>query len=156
KGNRTTSTYDTTTGDLLTVKDALNEITTYVYYQSGGRSNGLVQSITDPLGHITSFAYDSNRPVTPDIAAFGATQHTSSTRTVGAAGNLPSQATGIASSNQLLSATSYAYDALRRVTKTIEGFGTSVARTTTTAYDTIGDVLYPIDGKGNTTSFAYD
>jgi YD repeat-containing protein len=56
-GNRTTNTYDTTTGDLLTTTDALNEVTTYAYYQSGGRSNGLVQSITDSLNHITSFAY---------------------------------------------------------------------------------------------------
>jgi YD repeat-containing protein len=63
-GNRTTMTYDATTGDLLTVKDALGNVTSYVCYQSGGRSNGLVQSITDPNGNVTSFQYDSNRRLT--------------------------------------------------------------------------------------------
>jgi RHS repeat-associated protein len=155
-GNSTTSTYDTTTGDLLTTTDALNEVTTYAYYLSGGRSNGLVQSITDPLNHITSFAYDTNRRVTREIHGFGAAEQTSTTMIYDAAGNLLSQTSGIASANQLLSTTSYAHDAMRRVTQTLEGFGSSVQRSSSSTFDGIGDVLSTTDPNGNVTSFAYD
>ena len=52
-GNRTTYTYDGGTGDLLTVKDALNEVTTYTW------SSGLKQTMVDALGRTTTFQWDT-------------------------------------------------------------------------------------------------
>src|ERR1700732_93308 len=45
-GNATRYTYDPTNADLLTITDALNHTTTQTW------SNGLLQSVTDPLGQI--------------------------------------------------------------------------------------------------------
>src|SRR5205807_222323 len=52
--------------------------------------------------------------------------------------------------------TSYGYDGMNRVTATIEAYGTSLQRTTTSVYDAIGDVLYTTDPLGHISSFAYD
>jgi RHS repeat-associated protein len=52
--------------------------------------------------------------------------------------------------------TSYAYDSLNRQTLEIDAYGSSVAATTTTAYDAAGNVLYTVDPAGHVTSYAYD
>src|SRR5205807_1845434 len=51
----TTMTYDSTTGDLLTTTNALNQTATQTW------STGLLQTIADANGHTTSFLYDANR-----------------------------------------------------------------------------------------------
>src|SRR5262249_10973301 len=53
RGNKTTYTYDGTTGDLLAVRNALNQVTTQTW------SSGLLQTITDALSHTTSFTYEA-------------------------------------------------------------------------------------------------
>jgi RHS repeat-associated protein len=157
-GNRTTMAYDATTGDLTTMTNALNQTTTYAYYQTGGHDNGLVLSTTDPLGHITSYAYDSSRRVTQEIGAYSTSVATSATMIYDTFGNLLSETTGISSTAAYdhHTTTSYTLDAMRRQMQVIEAYGTALQRTTSTVYDGIGDVLYTTDPLGHITSFAYD
>jgi RHS repeat-associated protein len=156
-GNRTTMTYDATTGDLLTVKDALGRVTTYTYYQSGGQSNGLVQSITDPNGNVTSYAYDSARRLTQEIDGYGSPAQTTTTMLYDAVGNLLSETRGIATTNGHPVTTSYGYDAMRRVTQEIEAFGVAgQQRTTSYSYDSAGELLTMTDPLGRVTSYGYD
>ena len=60
-GNHTTMTYDATTGDLLTIKDALNGVTTLVWGSGPpcGKPKGLLLSVTDPLGHTLTYTYNT-------------------------------------------------------------------------------------------------
>src|SRR5439155_17485015 len=82
-----------------------------------------------------------------------------------AAGNLTSETTGAASSNQQLVTTSYGYDALNRQNEIIEAYGvTAVQRTTTMIFDAAGNLLSETTGQASnssyahplTTSYAYD
>jgi RHS repeat-associated protein len=52
--------------------------------------------------------------------------------------------------------TSFAYDALNRLTTTIAAFGTTIAATTVGAYDAVGNVLSFTDPNNLITSYAYD
>src|SRR5438105_3193860 len=54
-GNLTSYSYDSTTGDLLTIKNALSQITTLTW------SNGLLQTVKDANSHTVSFSYDADR-----------------------------------------------------------------------------------------------
>jgi RHS repeat-associated protein len=157
-GNRTTMAYDATTGDLTTLTNALNQTTTYAYLQTGGRSNGLLQSTTDALGNVTSYAYDSNRRQTTVVEGYGTAVATTATMIYDTAGNLSSETSGISSTVAYdhHTTTSYAYDGLRRETQLIEAYGTTLQRTTTTLYDAIGDVLSVTDPAGHIVSYAYD
>jgi RHS repeat-associated protein len=157
-GNRTTMAYDTTTGDLTTFTNALNQTTTYAYYQTAGKDNGLVQSTADPLGHITSFAYDANRRVTQVIAGYSTSLASTATIIYDTAGNLLSETDGISTtaSYDHHTTTSFAYDAMRQPTQVVEAFGTTLQRTTTMTYDGVGDVLTATDPLGHITSVAYD
>jgi RHS repeat-associated protein len=157
-GNRTTMAYDATTGDLTTLTNALNQTTTYAYLQTGGRSNGLLQSTTDALGNVASYAYDSNRRETTVVEGYGTAVATTATMIYDTAGNLSSETSGISSTVAYdhHTTTSHAYDGMRRETQLIEAFGTTLQRTTTTLYDAIGDVLSVTDPAGHIVSYAYD
>jgi RHS repeat-associated protein len=157
-GNRTTMAYDATTGDLTTYTNALNQTSTYAYYQTAGHSNGLVRSTTDPLGDITSFAYDTSRRVTQEIEGYSTSVATTATMIYDTFGNLLSETTGISSTAAYdhHTTTSFGYDAMRRQTLLVEAYGTGLQRTTTTVYDGIGDTLYTTDPLGHIASFAYD
>ena len=157
-GNLTTMAYDATTGDLLTVSDALNHTTTYAYYQTGGTSNGEVLSVTDPNGNVTSYAYDSSRRVTTEIDGYGSSVATTATMIYDAAGNMLSETTGVSATASYAHAvtTSYAYDALRRMTEQIRGYGTAQQATSVYIYDAAGDLLSVTDPNGNVTSYGYD
>ena len=52
--------------------------------------------------------------------------------------------------------TSYAYDADNRRTMTTEAVGTAVQRTSTVAYDKVGNVTSTTDALTRRTTFAYD
>src|SRR5262249_60213613 len=60
-GNTITHTFDGTTGDLLTVKDALGDVTTFTY------SNGLLSTAQDALGHTTTYQFNSSTRLLTDI-----------------------------------------------------------------------------------------
>jgi RHS repeat-associated protein len=149
-GNKTTSTYDATTGDLLTVQDALGKRTTYTYYQNAGTSNGLVQTLTDRNGNVTSYGYDSSRRMTTMIAGFGSTVPGTTVYNYTAIGNL------LSVTDPDNHVTSYGYDAMRRVTTMIAGFGDPAAATTQYAYDAAGQRTAVTDANGNVTSYGYD
>jgi RHS repeat-associated protein len=137
-GNRTTMSYDATTGDLLTVKNALNQTTSYTW------SNGLLQTVTDPLGHVTTSIYDpsGNRRLL-------ATVNVLNQRTSYAYDAAGSQTT---ITDPLLHVTSMTYDGLRReLTRTAADGGV-----TTTAYDALGDVTSVTDPLGHVTSYVFD
>jgi RHS repeat-associated protein len=157
-GNRTTMAYDAVTGDLLTSTDAQSHVTTYAYYQSGGRSNGLVLSVTDADGNITSYAYDSARRVTQEINGYGTASASTITMIYDSAGNLLSETTGQSTTAAYAHAvtSSYAYDAMRRVTAIIDAYGTAQQRTTTYLYDAVGAVLSLTDPLGHVISYGYD
>jgi RHS repeat-associated protein len=149
-GHTTTLTYDGTTGDLLTRTDALLHVTTYTYYQTGGISNGLVQSVTDPNGNVTSYGYDSSRRLTTMIQGYGTSAAATTAYAYDAAGNV------LSVTDPDGHVTSYAYDGLRRETEEIRGYGTSAAATTVYGYDAAGDRTSVTDPDGNVTSTAYD
>jgi RHS repeat-associated protein len=141
--NTTTSGLDSVTGDVLTIKDALGHVTSLAYYQVGGKSIGLLQSITDPLSHVVTFVFDTTtrrRLATVDPlgnrTSYG----------YDAAGNVNTV------TDALGRVTSVVYDGLRRplTVTTPDGGVTSVV------YDALGDVLTTTDPLGHVTSIAYD
>jgi RHS repeat-associated protein len=143
KGNTTTWTRDTTTGDVLAVKDALGHVSSMAYYQVGGRSSGLLQSITDPLGHVMTYVFDTpSRRLLAIVDALG----NRTTLGYDTAGNVASV------QDPLGHTTSYGYDGMRRLvtTTTPDGGVSSIV------YDGAGDVLTVTDPLGHVTSFAYD
>ncbi|HEV3256736.1 MAG TPA: hypothetical protein VG013_07655, partial [Gemmataceae bacterium] len=180
-GRLTTFTYNSQ-GDLLTTRDALNNVTTQVW------SSGLLQSVTDPLNHTTTYQYDSARRLQVTIDALT----NRSTLGYDPAGN---QAT---SQDALARVTTSVYDGLRRrlvqtdaagavVTMTYnpvdaltsrndqlghirqytfdqrgleiamtEAVGTSVQRATTLGYDALLRPLTQTDALNHTTTSGYD
>src|SRR5262249_10752076 len=65
-GNWTVYTYDPVTGDLLTIRDPLNNLTTQAW------SDGLLQSVTDPLGHTITYQYNyDSRQLLQTVDALG-------------------------------------------------------------------------------------
>jgi YD repeat-containing protein len=75
-----------------------------------------------------------------------------------AVSNLLSVTTGIAVGSYAHPATtSYVYDVLNRRTQEIDAFGVSgLTRTTTIAYDKVGNVIQVTDALGHITSTSYD
>jgi YD repeat-containing protein len=106
----------------------------------------------------TSYDYDSmNRQVTV-ISGYGTPAAVTGTMIYDSAGNLLSETTGVSTTGAYdhHATTSYGYDALNRATRTIEGYGSSVQRTTTTAFDAAGNTLSVTDPLGHITSYAYN
>src|SRR5205823_5757820 len=123
--------------------------TTYAYYQSRGRSNGLLQSVTDANNNVTSYGYDANRRVTTQIEGYGSAVPATTVYAYDAAGNLKS----VTDANGNVTSTSY--DAARRVTTVVEGVGTAVASTGTYLYDAAGNVLSETSGYSATASYSH-
>jgi YD repeat-containing protein len=177
----TTFTYDAQTADLLTIRDALNQVTTQTW------SNGLLQSITDPLGHTTTFQYVSRRLEERIDALNNRTTYTydsnGNQRTVkDALGRVTT--TVYDALNRLVSVTdaaqgvsTVAYNALGAVTSrtdvlgrrtdysydqrgwliaTTEAVGTPEQRTSTLVDNAAGNLLASVDPLGNRTTYTYD
>jgi RHS repeat-associated protein len=132
----TTLAYSST-GDLTTYTNALNQTTTLAW------SNGLLTSVTDPLLHRTAYGFDSTtRRLTTITDALSDV----STLTYDSAGNIQTVR------DALNRVTSYAVDGLRRVTTQTNALGGILTLT----YNTIGEVLTETDQLGRVTSAAYD
>jgi len=118
------------------------------------------QSSTGSYAHqvTTSYAYDALNRRTQTLDAYGDTAQTTSTVIYDAVGNVVSETSGYSSTSGYSNpvTTSYGYDALYRATATIDAYGTSIQRTTTTVYDSADNVLQSIDAANNTTTYAYD
>lgn len=119
------------------------------------------QPIPTPRNFVTTYAYNRLNQRTGVTEAVGATaDQRSATMLYDANGNLLSVTTGLAPGNPTREhriTTSYAYDALDRPIKVIEAWNDdSVKRTTTTAYDAVGNVLAVTNPRGFSTAYDYD
>jgi RHS repeat-associated protein len=182
-GHSVTMTYDATTGDLLTVKDALNNVTTYTW------SNGLLQTVTDPLNRVTTYqyytgtrklqdtidalndrttySYDAagNLTVTQDtlnrlttVGYDGMRRPTSVQNAAGGTVTMAYNAMGemTSTTDQLGRITNFSYDGHGWRTAVTEAAGTALARTTTSLYDVVGNVTGTQDPRASLTQFQYD
>jgi RHS repeat-associated protein len=151
-------TYDTQ-GNLLTSTDVLGETFTYTY----NSTFNLVTSITDPLNHTRSFAYDSTGDLTSVTDENGhATTFTYDTygQPLTLTDPLGKQTTftydlsenPIIVTDPLGNATTNAFDAVSRAI----GATDPLARKTSRAYDVLDRVISVTDGRNNSNRFVYD
>ncbi len=82
-------------------------------------------SVTNPVGAVTSYGYDSVNRQTQLIEAQGAAEQRTTTTNYDAVGNVT------AVTNPRGTVTSYVYDAINRRTQEVDAYGTSLARTLT-------------------------
>jgi RHS repeat-associated protein len=180
----TTTVYDAA-GNVLSVADPLNHITSYVYdadnrqtQQIDGWSSpftaltrttttvydavGNVLAVTDARNVTTSYGYDPvnrrNLTVQPLTEIIPQVQRYT-TVIYDQAGNVLSQTVGYSPIPPPYShpeTTSFAYDTLNRQTTMIEAWSTSLARNTLTAYNKDGTVFQVTDPGQVITTYAYD
>ncbi len=117
-------------------------------------AEGLVDTITDPLGRVTDFDYDTLGRLSTTTVAVGTPVEASQQSQYDAAGNLT--ATVDENGNR----TEFEYDELNRVTRIIEadpdGAGPLTSPETVFTYDDAGNVKSIIDPRNNTSTFDYD
>jgi RHS repeat-associated protein len=137
-GHLTTFTYDhvRNTGDLLTITDALQGVTTLTW------SGGLLQTVTDPLQHTTTYQYDPARRLRVLTDAEG----NSTTYGYDAYGN-PSTVT-----DALMHVTTSTYDPRNRLLTLTDAAG----GLTILAYNAIGEVTSRTDPLGHLSTYTYD
>jgi RHS repeat-associated protein len=140
RNNTTTYAYDGATGHLLSQTNALSQTTAYSY-----TANGLLQAVTDPLGHTTSTQYDSYRRQT--TTTDGAGDVTSYT--------YDGNGNPLSTTDPLGHITTTAYDVMGRLTSSTGYTGTALA-TTSYAYTRDGLPLSSTDPLGNTATTQYD
>ena len=144
RGGVTTSVYDSR-GNLTRTTDALGNATTFTY-----DARGNLLTITDAAGGVTRFEYDASGNQTQEVDALG--HETIST--YDAAGNrlTESRTRTLSDSSRETLTTSFAYDALDRVTTTTAADGS----TTSVTYDVLGKVTRHTDALGRVTAMTYD
>jgi RHS repeat-associated protein len=135
KGGLWTYTNDAN-GNPLTATNPLNQTTSYSY------SNGLLQTITDALGNVSTYSYDAQRRPTGALVGGAVTGTTG----YDAYGN-PNTFT-----DALGHVTTSVYNATGQMTARTDALG----NTTSYVYDAAGNLLYTTDPLGNITSYAYD
>ncbi|MFO1114037.1 MAG: RHS repeat-associated core domain-containing protein, partial [Beijerinckiaceae bacterium] len=109
-------------------------------------------SITDPLGLVTTMAYDSaTGNLLSIVADSGSAPHFNATSSFryDAYGHV------ISAKDPVGIATTFAYDASGNLVTRVAGAG-SVNATTRFGYDAVGNVVSRTDPNGNTTTLAYD
>jgi len=151
-GNTTTYTYDLM-GRVLTMKyPGDSAATQYVYAtvgctSCGGGSADNLQSITFPEGNVINYSYDPYGNLNTITDSLGNTIN----YTYDSEGNRLKE--DIKDPSGVLQKTvSYQYDALNRLTRTINPDNTY----TQTTYDSLGNRITVIDPNGNSTSYQYD
>src|SRR5208283_3713783 len=123
--------------------------TTYTY-----DADGRQQTVTDPLGHVTSYQYDAAGNVTTTTFADG----TSISDVYDPYGNK------ISETDQMGRTTTYTYDVVGNLTQVVQPAVADPAITgspmttpvTTYVYDAYGDETSQTDANGHTTTFKYD
>jgi RHS repeat-associated protein len=149
RGNSSTYTYDNNTGNLISTTDALVHGTTNSY------NNGLLTSSSDPIGTLTTNYYDNfgNLTNSATLDASGTIVLSISSFVYDANGNRTSSTIWRrVGSGWTPAITTYIYDAMNRVTQTIDPDG----GTNTVIYDLNGKQQTTIDKLGRTTSYFYD
>lgn len=170
-GHTSSFSYDAN-GELLSRADALGNVTSNFYDDSGNLTNtaqydannhvvaqsssaytnGYLTQTLDANGQVTgTFGYDSNGNLTNSTDANGLMRSFA----YDANGNQISssyQWTPPGGGSPVTVTTSTHYDAQNRITQTVDAFG----NTNSTFYDSAGRVAYTVDKFGNTNSFLYD
>jgi|tagenome__1003787_1003787.scaffolds.fasta_scaffold20988994_6 RHS repeat-associated protein len=136
-GNRTTYAFDAR-NRLTGVTDPLNHVTSYGYDSAGNRT-----SLTDALGRTTSYGYDADNRLIAIQYSDGTTPNVAYSYT--ADGQRASMADGTGT-------TSYSYDGLDRLIKTVDGSGASVQY----AYDRSGNLTQLTYPSGQAVTRTYD
>lgn len=151
-------TFDSTTGDRLTVRDANGHTTTYTY-----NGMGMPTSVKEPSGHTTSITYASDGvSVTGVDNGLGTEQFTynayhevtSVTDRLGAVTAFTYNSYGhiVTATDALNNTTTFTYDSSQRLTKVASGSNTLA----TFGYDSIGRVASRTDATGLTLGFSYN
>ncbi|WP_346770308.1 RHS repeat-associated core domain-containing protein [Streptomyces sp. Z423-1] len=143
---RTTSATHTPAGEVLSVTDAAG--TTRFAYDGLGRQT----ETTDATNRRTTTTYDALDNVTA-ITGYGT--GTTALRTSEAEFDAEGNRTAVISP-QTKARTTYAYDALGRMTQQVEPVTGSQSITTTFGYDAAGNRTRLTDGRGNTTVHTFN
>lgn len=138
-----TYTYDPTANTLLTVTDASGGVTRYAY-----DSSDILTRITDPKGNVTKvgFNYSNNQTTSVTrVTDVGAGTGPTTTFTYGSGNTVVTDANS--------HATTYAYDAMSRVTSVVDALGHTQAAT----YNADSNVLTATDAlsPGNVTTMTW-
>jgi RHS repeat-associated protein len=153
-GHKTLYDIDPATGNVLSVTrvgggGVPDEVTLYSY-----TPQGLIASQTDPLGHVTTYAYDSQGRLITLTQAKGTPDESVRHYEYDAAGNLT------ATTDELGNRTVYIYDGYNRLIRQTgpdpDGAGPLQAPVTSYAYDSAGNETSITDPTGKVTRFGYD
>ncbi|QSI28274.1 LysM peptidoglycan-binding domain-containing protein [Variovorax sp. RKNM96] len=143
----TTYTYDGTSKRVASVTQSDGTKLSFTYVQAGGTYK--VDTVTDALGAITRFAYDTAQNTTTVTDPLGA----QSVYLYDAQGQLTQVRSGVTATNTSgLSQISYAYDTTGNVTLVTDGEGHKV----TLQYDDHGNLTREVDSAGDTRVRTYN
>ncbi|MGA2653865.1 MAG: RHS repeat-associated core domain-containing protein [Terracidiphilus sp.] len=156
---QTQSTYDCSSGLVLTSEDAngvvTNQATVYAYFSSGA-SIGKLNSISYPDGGSTTYLYPSATE-TDRAVALNASVNITSRFFLDTFGR-PYQTLAVAPEGNISSETTY--DATGRpscvTTAHLQGTGSSTDGTTCKYYDVVGRVTEKLDPDGNSANYTYN
>jgi RHS repeat-associated protein len=148
-GNRTKSTR--VVGSIDSVANGeTNDLVSSMSYTT----QGLVDTMTDPLGRVTDYDYDARGRLVTVTYAKGTADEAVMRYEYDLAGNQTAMIDG--NGNR----TEYEYDALNRLVRSIEAdpdaAGPLTSPTTNIAYDARGNVASATDALGNTTTSVFD
>jgi RHS repeat-associated protein len=141
-GETTSAAYDPNTGDLTSATDGVGATRTYTYYQAAGHSTGQVSTVTDPLTHVSSYSFDSNRRQQTYADALNHVW-TTGYDSYGNASTVTDPLTHVQTTG---------FDAINRLTLTSDGAGD----TTTYALDAFGDTTGMTDANHNASTYTFD
>ena len=168
-GRQTLTSYDSTTGLALSVRQVVGEVdstansetddilTAYTYTTSSAdpaaAPAGLVATVTDPLGHVTAYDYNSRGSVTRVTYALGTADEAFVQFAYDSANRLTSQ------TDELGRRTQFTYDALSRVIARTDpdpdAAGPQSAPVTRYEYTPLGQLLRETDPLGRVTEYVY-
>jgi RHS repeat-associated protein len=155
-GRQTLYQRDSVTGNLLAMQQVVgavggtdDRITRFTYL-----SNGLVDTIVDPMGQVTDYDYDSRGRLITATFAKGTALQAIERYEYDAAGNQ----TAVIDANG--NRTTFLYDSSNRLIQMIkadpDGAGSLTSPITSYAYDASGNVTQVTDARGNITRFEFD
>jgi RHS repeat-associated protein len=142
-----TYTYEPSTSRLSTVKDALNQIKTYSYYDDNMLSGIAYTSAVHSTSNVSCY-YDLNYPRLTSVGTYAYSYNAYITDPFGSATTGAGRVSQITNSALGSSAVTYAYDALGRVTSRLIN---STANASTWSYDAMSRVTSIVNPLGTFT-----